>query len=412
MFNLDPQKRRFRLHLSPEISRGQCRLLLRFPSNITVSTFLEQVQPELIEGHDELFCSIDGFAIPPSEHIHQVLRDDEVLKVKAKRRRVSYHLAHTPHVAGVPHIDPWEADRGRLIDALRLCGAAFIPIKKDVFGEGPHFPAWQDLWREALEDFKSFCKRSVVRKRQLRFSKGEDLLRTRVGESKAHTPDVRYNFGVGHDAASEGREGWRDLAWICDDFRRMLSILTNMVKEELSLAAADFKEPCGTLAAKVLSDCESWAGSRLRHSLYPPNGSCTEHTDYGVLTLQQSTGPGLEYFADNSWQTLEPPNGFAVIFAGDMLEVMTNGQVRALVHRVSPGDFRQSHIVFLQPDRDTIVQPLQSHLRKDGTDFPPVTYGEWHSKKTSLAFRKFLPAKGGQNSKIIWLSHGFVHGLL
>ncbi|CAK9018247.1 unnamed protein product [Durusdinium trenchii] len=339
MFNLDPQKRRFRLHLSPEISRGQCRLLLRFPSNITVSTFLEQVQPELIEGHDELFCSIDGFAIPPSEHIHQVLRDDEVLKVKAKRRRVSYHLAHTPHVAGVPHIDPWEADRGRLIDALRLCGAAFIPIKKDVFGEG-------------------------------------------------------------------------DLAWICDDFRRMLSILTNMVKEELSLAAADFKEPCGTLAAKVLSDCESWAGSRLRHSLYPPNGSCTEHTDYGVLTLQQSTGPGLEYFADNSWQTLEPPNGFAVIFAGDMLEVMTNGQVRALVHRVSPGDFRQSHIVFLQPDRDTIVQPLQSHLRKDGTDFPPVTYGEWHSKKTSLAFRKFLPAKGGQNSKIIWLSHGFVHGLL
>lgn len=121
----------------------------------------------------------------------------------------------------MPHIDPWEADRGRLIDALRLCGAAFIPIKKDVFGEGPHFPAWQDLWREALEDFKSFCKRSVVRKRQLRFSKGEDLLRTRVGESKAHTPDVRYNFGVGHDAASEGREGWRTLEWLPDFWGRL-----------------------------------------------------------------------------------------------------------------------------------------------------------------------------------------------
>lgn len=30
-----------------------------------------------------VFCSIDGFAVPPSELLHRVLRDDEVLKVQS-----------------------------------------------------------------------------------------------------------------------------------------------------------------------------------------------------------------------------------------------------------------------------------------------------------------------------------------
>eukprot|EP00435_Cladocopium_sp_Y103_P046044 s304_g13.t1 len=147
--------------------------------------------------------------------------------------------------------------------------------------------------------------------------------------------------------------------------------------------------PCtfSTSQLPVLSDCESWAGSRLRHSVYPAEGSCTEHTDYGLVTLQQSTGLGLEFVSHGCWQPLEPPSGFAVLFAGDMLEILTNGEVPALVHRVSPGDVRQSHIIFLQPDRETLVQPLQSCLRNDGTDLPAVFYGEWHQTKTSLAFR-------------------------
>ena len=32
-------------------------------------------------------------------------------------------------------------------------------------------------------------------------------------------------------------------------------------------------------------------------------------------------------------------------------------------------------------DRETLVQPLQSSLRNDGTDFLAVVYGEWHQTK-------------------------------
>merc|ERR1712085_199923 len=88
------------------------------------------------------------------------------------------------------------------------------------------------------------------------------------------------------------------------------------------------------------------------------------------------------------------------MFAGDMFEVLTNGHTKALKHRValpgsssgSPGPIeergivRQSHILFLQPDNDTTVAPLNAFLRHDGTDYQAVRYGSWHRKKVDLAF--------------------------
>merc|ERR1712113_968292 len=108
---------------------------------------------------------------------------------------------------------------------------------------------------------------------------------------------------------------------------------------------------------------------------YPRGGSCTEHTDYGVVTLQQSTSSGLEGYIEGEWKPLEPPAGCALLFAGDMLEILTNGRVSALKHRVRLDQevqngrrndvaARQSHILFLQPDKKTVVRPLSRYLRR------------------------------------------------
>ena len=121
-----------------------------------------------------------------------------------KRKRTSQHSAPPAPLLSpllVPCVDPWQAGSGQLLAALRVCGAVFVRIREDVFSDDvPDFPAWHRLWRQAIEEPTVFYKRGIVRSRQLRFSKGEDLLRTRVGEGKAHTPDVRYNFGLGKDA--------------------------------------------------------------------------------------------------------------------------------------------------------------------------------------------------------------------
>ncbi|CAE7647059.1 NCS1 [Symbiodinium sp. CCMP2592] len=207
--------------------------------------------------------------------------------------------------------------------------------------------------------------RPAARNHQLRFSQGEDLLRTLSGESKVHTPDVRCNFGVGQTAlrSKSWKESWKDLEWIPESFKSLFLTLSMLVATELPQLTNQSWEPRGSLGANILAGAETWAGSRLRHSLYPTNGSCTEHTDYGVLTLQQSTGPGLEALIGGAWQSSKEK------------QLMCN------VHG-------RSNIIFLQPDNNTLVQPLALYVLGNGQDLAAVRYGDWHRKKTSLAFRQ------------------------
>ncbi|CAE7615951.1 unnamed protein product [Symbiodinium natans] len=295
----------------------------------------------------------------------------------------------------VPTLNPWTRDSGKLLAALGHMGAVYIT--DDGNGWLPHqsFERWRDLWHEALLHPSAFRRRLQGSAWQLRFSQGEDLLRTLQGHEKLHTPDVRYNFGLGVESLHAHH--WGDLKWLCEELISSMGIISSLVFRELAVAVPLQDEPPKSLGYLLHHGIEQFAGSRMRHSVYPFNGSCTEHTDYGVVTFQQSTAAGLQgQLPDGRWVPLHPPASGGILFAGDMLERMTNGQVRALVHRVcleptsarssTPIAVRQSHILFLQPDRNTVVRPLRPFCT--GNDLPPVRYGDWHKSKTSLAFAR------------------------
>lgn len=306
---------------------------------------------------------------------------------------------------GVPRIDAWGCHRGRLVEALSICGAVFLEAgPPDVWIPNPEFGKWNSLWEEAVNYWPDFSNHYAVRQRLLNFNRAEDLARTLRGDAKSHSPDLRYNFGVTcANALYRTEEEWGSLWWVAENFRATLGAATWLVRQELQHLAEHSRH--NTLGAKLWNGWgESWTGSRLRHSVYPANGSCTEHTDYGVLTLQQSTSAGLEAFISGTWRQLHAPAGCAVAFAGDMLELLTNGCVPALRHRVcletavaveqppysatGKGVVRQSHIIFIQPDKRTVVEPLQVYRRNDGTDMASVKYGDWHNVKASLAFTR------------------------
>lgn len=264
----------------------------------------------------------------------------------------------------------------------------------------PYFGRWHSLWHEATTKKSAFWQRDAVSRRLVSFHRGEDLGRTLEG-TKAHTPDARYNFGVTWaNALRRTPEEWGNLNWIAQNFRDTCWSATQLVRQELLpfLAGEAEREALGW---KIASNCENWGTSRLRHSVYPSNGSCTEHTDYGVITIQQATCQGLEAFIAGEWMRVCVPTNCVLVFAGDMLELLTNGRICALRHRVSleekhigtpdpaPAVVRQSHILFVQPDKHTVVKPLQAYLRSDGTDMPPVRYGDWHSLKTTRAFKQW-----------------------
>ncbi|MCW8841804.1 MAG: isopenicillin N synthase family oxygenase [Rhodobacteraceae bacterium] len=109
----------------------------------------------------------------------------------------------------------------------------------------------------------------------------------------------------------------------------------------------------------------------LRANYYPPRpdwatdkdfGIAT-HTDYGCVTLLGTDGVGgLEaQRRDGTWIPVEAEPGVFIINFGEMLEMWTDGKVRATPHRVrGTREARISVPMFFNPNHDTNVAPIGS----------------------------------------------------
>ena len=106
----------------------------------------------------------------------------------------------------------------------------------------------------------------------------------------------------------------------------------------------------------------------LRGNYYPPRPASAgaldfgiaAHSDYGCLTLLATDGqPGLEIqLPDGSWQSLTVSPGEFVINFGEMLEMWTDGDIKATMHRVRGNNNERISIpMFLNPNYDTNVAP-------------------------------------------------------
>jgi isopenicillin N synthase-like dioxygenase/ribosomal protein S18 acetylase RimI-like enzyme len=103
---------------------------------------------------------------------------------------------------------------------------------------------------------------------------------------------------------------------------------------------------------------------------YPGRGGDSEadrqgvghHKDTGLLTavLQDATS-GLQVQTDQGWVDAEPVDGTFVVNIGELLELATDGYLKATVHRVlspGPGKERISVAFFLGASFDAVVRPL------------------------------------------------------
>jgi len=109
----------------------------------------------------------------------------------------------------------------------------------------------------------------------------------------------------------------------------------------------------------------------LRANYYPPRPDWATdkdfgigaHTDYGCVTLLGTDGVGgLEaQRRDGTWIPVEAEPGVFIINFGEMLEMWTDGKVRATPHRVKgTQEERISVPMFFNPNHDTNVAPIGS----------------------------------------------------
>lgn len=105
------------------------------------------------------------------------------------------------------------------------------------------------------------------------------------------------------------------------------------------------------------------------------------HRDAGALTLLlQDEQPGLQVYDGARWQLVEPVSGAVVVNLGDMLQVWSNDQYHAPLHRVlaNPSAQRFSAPYFYNPSYDTDCVPLPATVDAEHpARYRVVNWGEF-----------------------------------
>ena len=116
-----------------------------------------------------------------------------------------------------------------------------------------------------------------------------------------------------------------------------------------------FDRPMALLRGNYYPRRPDWAGEK--------DWGIATHTDYGCLTLLASDGvPGLEVrLRGGGWLPVTAEPGTFIINFGEMLEMWTDGRVKATPHRVrGSAEERLSIPLFYNPNHDANVAPMSS----------------------------------------------------
>ncbi|HWW71487.1 MAG TPA: 2OG-Fe(II) oxygenase family protein [Duganella sp.] len=98
------------------------------------------------------------------------------------------------------------------------------------------------------------------------------------------------------------------------------------------------------------------------------DASMGAHTDYEVFTIMHQSSPGLLAFdrATRTWKNMPVFKNTLLVLAGDMLEFMSGGHIKSLLHRVvSTGEERYSFPFFMNLDFETELTVLPAWGRSD-----------------------------------------------
>jgi isopenicillin N synthase-like dioxygenase len=124
-----------------------------------------------------------------------------------------------------------------------------------------------------------------------------------------------------------------------------------------------------------------------------------EHQDFDLITaLPRATAAGLQVKVDGEWFTVTPPDGYAVINAGMVLDRLTGGAIPAAMHRVvsPPGATagRLSIVQFCHPTPWTVLTPLPLPAGVLAPrHYPTLTAGDLF-ERTMYRINRLEPARG------------------
>jgi len=292
-------------------------------------------------------------------------------------------LRHAAHDVGFFTVVGHGVDRA-VTDAVLASAAEFfaLPVQERLRIENVHSPQFRGYTREGTE----YTAGAPDQRDQLDVGPERDPMPVQPG-------DPAYLRLVGPNQWPDGVPSLKPavLTWLAEADRVSRVVLR-------ALAAA-LGQPDGYF--------DTWFDDEASLSLkvirYPGRGEhepaqgVGAHKDYGYLALllQDDLG-GLQVEGpDGAWIAVPPEPGAFVVNIGELLEVATQGYLRATRHRVvSPpaGRDRYSVPVFLGPRLDAVVTPLE---------LPPALAGQ--ARGVEQDPENVLRAEFGEKALVGWL---------
>lgn len=115
------------------------------------------------------------------------------------------------------------------------------------------------------------------------------------------------------------------------------------------------------------------------------------HTDSGALTiLLQDQQPGLEIYRDEQWYSVQA--GAVIVNIGDIVQVWSNDQYRAPLHRVAANAEKErfSAPFFFNPNYHMCYAPLESMVSAEQpARYSAIQWGEFRSKRAAGDFADY-----------------------
>ncbi|RYH02815.1 isopenicillin N synthase family oxygenase [Salipiger sp. IMCC34102] len=140
---------------------------------------------------------------------------------------------------------------------------------------------------------------------------------------------------------------------VCAVARDVLVAVLDAVGEDGAFFADKFTTPMALLRGNFYPERPADAGAK--------DFGIATHTDYGCLTMLATDGsPGLEVRKrGGGWILVSAPPGEFIINFGEMLEIWTEGRIKATPHRVIGTTAERISVpLFFNPDHDANVAPL------------------------------------------------------
>ena len=137
----------------------------------------------------------------------------------------------------------------------------------------------------------------------------------------------------------------------------------------------------------LTKNCASQDLSTMRLLNYPrvdmslinnDNVGISAHTDFECITLISQPTPGLEVMgSDNKWHKASSDDKQIMVIFGKMLEIWTNGHIKATKHRVQNREWqRYSIVMFFGANDDLIIEPLNQFIKNDNKKYSPIKQRE------------------------------------